>query len=43
LGKGDGWAVGIKAAEAAPEFLEQAVNLCKAMKPFLDYLNRVLQ
>jgi uncharacterized protein (TIGR02453 family) len=27
----------------APDFLEQAVNLCKAMKPFLDYLNRVLQ
>src|SRR5262245_4119185 len=25
----------------APEFFDQAVNVCKAMKPFLDYLNGV--
>jgi len=26
-----------------PDFFDQAVNVCHAMKPFLDYLNRVLQ
>ncbi len=27
----------------APDFFGQVVNVCQAMKPFLDYLNRVLQ
>jgi len=27
----------------APDFSDQAVHVCQAMRPFLDYLNRVLQ